>query len=97
SVLGKRLAAVMCGNEPNQWVNNGFRTAPYGYPEFRPEWAACADLAGPVPIAGPEVTGSGSSWITALSQDERARLGMLTQHLYSTKAGATVTARLSPD
>jgi hypothetical protein len=96
-VLGNRLRAVMCGNEPNQWVNNGFRTAPYGYPEFHPEWAACADLAGSAPIAGPEVTGSGASWITQLSQDERTRVSMLTQHLYSTSAGATVTQLLSPE
>jgi len=37
------LTAAECGNEPNAWLGNGFRTAPYGYPQYRPEWEACAD------------------------------------------------------
>jgi hypothetical protein len=96
--LGDGLVAAECGNEPNSWVSKGFRTAPYGYPQYRPEWEACAAAVASSRIAGPDTSSPGSTgpWVTQFAQDERSRLRMLTQHAYSVGESAGVTGLLSP-
>jgi len=98
STLGGDLVAAECGNEPNSWVSKGFRTAPYGYAQYRPEWEACAAAVGSSRIAGPDTSSPGStaSWVAQLAHDERSRLELLTQHAYSVDGSAGVSGLLSP-
>jgi hypothetical protein len=98
SALGSRLLGAACGNEPNDWAHNGLRTAPYGYPQYLPDWQACAAAAGGTPLAGPDVsspttTGSGVSQFAAA---EKNRLSLLTIHGYSVSGGSTAAQLLSP-
>jgi hypothetical protein len=66
--LGPYLAAVEIGNEPNAYGNHGFRELPWiaqGYEEEVSSYReAIAALTPGVPIAGPDVSGSGvfSEW-----------------------------------
>jgi hypothetical protein len=61
--LGANLAAVEIGNEPDAYGKHGFRTLPWiaqGYEEEVSEYRqAIAALTPGVPIAGPDVSGSG--------------------------------------
>jgi hypothetical protein len=93
SLLGPRLAGVECGNEPNHYASNGYRSAPYGYPEHRQDWEACADLVGDSPIAAPDLsTPTGTvDWFTQFAEAERDRIDMLTIHNYT---GATTVTQL---
>jgi hypothetical protein len=84
--LGPYLAAVEIGNEPNAYGNHGFRELPWiaqGYEEQVSEYReAIAALTPGVPIAGPDVSGSGvfSEWGSeeALAQTP----ALLTGHHY---------------
>jgi hypothetical protein len=84
--LGANLAAVEIGNEPDAYGKHGFRELPWiaqGYEEQVSEYReAIADLTPGVPIAGPDVSGSGIfiEWgeEEALSQ----RPALLTGHHY---------------
>lgn len=84
--LGPRLAAVEIGNEPNAYGSHGFRQLPWiaqGYEEEVSEYRAAIDALTPgVPIAGPDVSGSGvfPEWgeEEALSQ----KPALLTGHHY---------------
>jgi hypothetical protein len=66
--LGPYLAAVEIGNEPNAYGSHGFRELPWiaqGYEEEVSDYRdAIAALTPDVPIAGPDVSGSGvfSEW-----------------------------------
>jgi hypothetical protein len=61
--LGPYLAAVEIGNEPNAYGNHGFRELPWiaqGYEEQVSDYReAIGALTPNVPIAGPDVSGSG--------------------------------------
>jgi hypothetical protein len=61
--LGPNLAAVEIGNEPNAYGSHGFRTLPWiaqGYEEQVSEYReAIRTLTPDVPLAGPDVSGSG--------------------------------------
>ncbi len=61
--LGANLAAVEIGNEPDAYGRHGFRTLPWiaqGYEEEVSEYRqAIGALTPGVPIAGPDVSGSG--------------------------------------
>jgi hypothetical protein len=61
--LGPYLAAVEIGNEPNAYGNHGFRELPWiaqGYEEQVSDYReAIGTLTPNVPIAGPDVSGSG--------------------------------------
>ncbi len=61
--LGPYLAAVEIGNEPNAYGNHGFRELPWiaqGYEEEVSDYReAIGALTPGVPIAGPDVSGSG--------------------------------------
>jgi hypothetical protein len=66
--LGSYLAAVEIGNEPNAYGSHGFRGLPWiaqGYEEEVSDYRdAIAALVPGIPIAGPDVSGSGvfSEW-----------------------------------
>jgi hypothetical protein len=84
--LGANLAAVEIGNEPDSYGSHGFRQLPWiaqGYEEEVSEYReAIAALTPDVPIAGPDVSGSGAfpEWgeEEALSQ----KPALLTGHHY---------------
>ena len=86
AALGPYLYAVEIGNEPDAYGNHGFRALPWiaqGYEEEVSEYReAIARLTPDVPIAGPDVSGSGAfgEWgeEEALSQ----RPVLLTGHHY---------------
>ncbi|MGH2904875.1 MAG: hypothetical protein ACRDK7_15035, partial [Solirubrobacteraceae bacterium] len=84
--LGANLAAVEIGNEPDSYGSHGFRQLPWiaqGYEEEVTEYRqAIAALTPNVPLAGPDVSGSGAfpEWgeEEALSQ----KPALLTGHHY---------------
>ena len=86
SALGPYLAAVEIGNEPNAYGSHGFRALPWiaqGYEEEASEYReSIASLTPDIPIAGPDVSGSGvfPEWgeEEALSQQP----ALLTGHHY---------------
>ena len=102
--LGANLAAVEIGNEPNSYGSHGFRELPWiaqGYEEEVSEYReAIAALTPNVPIAGPDVSGSGvfPEWgeEEALSQ----KPALLTGHHYPLGCAQTpapsIEALLSP-
>jgi len=98
TLLGDRLRATQCGNEPNSWVSKGFRAPGYGYPQYKPEWEACAAAVGSNRIAGPDTSSPTSTapFVASFAQDERDRINTLTIHNYSVGSTATVADLLSP-
>jgi hypothetical protein len=86
SALGPYLAAVEIGNEPNAYGSHGFRELPWiaqGYEEEVSSYREAIEALTPgVPLAGPDVSGSGTfaEWgeEEALSQ----RPALLTGHHY---------------
>jgi hypothetical protein len=96
SILGGRLVAAECGNEPDQWVGKGFRPAGYAYADYRKDWEMCAAAVGGR-IAGPDTAGTSSSWAANLAANERGKLSMLTVHQYSAGADATIASLMAPE
>jgi hypothetical protein len=95
-ILGRRLVAVECGNEPDQWAGKALRPAGYAYPDYHADWLACADAVGHNRIAGPDTAGTSSDWAASLARDSHDRMVMLTVHQYSSGPDATIAKLLSP-
>jgi hypothetical protein len=96
-VLGDRLVAAECGNEPDQWVGKGFRPAGYAYADYRADFQACAAAVGPhLPLAGPDAASPSSAWASSLARDE-SRLGMVMLHQYAMDPTGTMARLLSPE
>jgi hypothetical protein len=96
-ILGGKLVAVECGNEPDQWAGKALRPAGYDYAAYHADWAACADAVGTGRIAGPDTAGTSSAWAASLAADEHTRMAMLTVHQYSKDGNATIPALLAPE
>jgi Glycosyl hydrolase family 79 C-terminal beta domain len=96
ATLGARLTGAECGNEPNHYASNHYRPAPYGFAEHRADWEACADAAGPLPYAAPDLSGptSTATWFDQFAHAEHDRIRMLTVHNYT--GAKTITDLLSP-
>lgn len=95
-VLGPRLTAIECGNEPDQWAGKGMAPAGFDYAQYHPRWAACADAVGTGRIAGPDTAGTSSSWAASLAADESRRMSMLTVHQYAAGPDLTIDRMLAP-
>ncbi|GIM91152.1 glycosyl hydrolase family 79 C-terminal domain-containing protein [Paractinoplanes toevensis] len=95
-ILGKRLVAVECGNEPDQWEGKALRPPGFAYPQYHADWSACADVVGHGRIAGPDTAGTSSSWASSLAADEHARMSMLTVHQYASGPDITIDRMLAP-
>jgi hypothetical protein len=83
--LGRSLAAVEIGNEPNAFWFSGLRPGSWGYPQYRREIRAYRRAIGSaapgVPIAGPDTAlYDGFPWLSRFAGDERPAL--LTPHYY---------------
>jgi hypothetical protein len=98
SILGRRLLATECGNEPNSWPGKVGKPAGYDYPQYKPDWEACANAMATNRIAGPDTSSPTKTveWVRNFAHDERSRINMLAIHNYSVGASATVTDLLSP-
>jgi hypothetical protein len=97
TVLGSRLSGAECGNEPNHYASNGYRTAPYGFAEHKTDWEACADVVGSTRIAAPDLSSPNATiatWFDEFAQAEHDRVNMMTLHNYT--GASTVTQLLSP-
>jgi hypothetical protein len=96
-VLGRKLIAAECGNEPDQWVGKGFRPAGYAYADYRKDFQACAAAVGPrIPLAGPDAASPSSTWAASLARDE-PRLGTVMLHQYAMDPTGTMARLLSPE
>jgi hypothetical protein len=95
-ILGTRLVAIECGNEPDQWAGKALRPAGYDYAAYHADWVACADAVGHHRLAGPDTAGTSSAWAASLAADEHARMRMLTVHQYAAGGDATIATMLAP-
>lgn len=94
-ILGRKLVAIECGNEPDQWEGKALRPTGYAYPQYHADWTACADVIGHDRIAGPDTAGTSSSWASSLAADEHDRMSMLTVHQYASGPDITIDKMLS--
>jgi hypothetical protein len=97
SILGDRLVAAECGNEPDQWASRGYKPAGYAYADYKKDWEACAAVVGSNRIAGPDTASTSSSWAASLAADNASKMTMLTVHQYPGGAATTTTGLLSPE
>jgi hypothetical protein len=97
SILGNKLVAAECGNEPDQWVLRGYKPAGYAYPDYKLDWEACAAAVGNNRIAGPDTAGTSSTWASSLAADNHDKLSMLTVHQYSAGPDATIAGLMAPE
>ena len=95
-ILGGKLVAIECGNEPDQWAGKALRPAGYDYAAYHADWVACADAVGHNRLAGPDTAGTSSAWAASLAADEHARMRMLTVHQYAAGGDATIATLLAP-
>jgi hypothetical protein len=85
TALGPRLSAIACGNEPDGFVKDGWRLAPYTATSYLPEAAAClaAVRAGApnAPLEGADLTGA-MTWLVPYAHQESGQLAWVGQHIY---------------
>ena len=94
-ILGRKLVALECGNEPDQWAGKGLRPASFDYPAYHADWLACANVVGKTKIAGPDTAGTSSSWAASLAADEHDRMALLTVHQYASGPDLTISQMLA--
>lgn len=86
AALGSNLAAVEIGNEPNAYGSHGFRELPWlaqGYQEQVSEYREAIEALTPdVPVAGPDVSGSGAFGEWGDEEALAQKPVMLTGHHY---------------
>lgn len=93
--LGSNLAAIACGNEPDDFRDAGMRPATYTEDNYLGESASClaAVRAGApgVPLAGPDT--AGTKWLGNYAAKETGTVDWLDQHYYA--LGCTADGALS--
>jgi hypothetical protein len=104
AALGSSLEGIELGNEPNGYALHGFRPEPWSFVQYDAEVAAyraAIESAAPgIPLAGPDVSGSGAfeSWGPAEVVNQRPAL--LTGHHYplgcAELPGPSIARLLSP-
>ncbi len=86
AALGSNLAAVEIGNEPNAYGSHGFRELPWlaqGYQEQVSDYREAIEALTPdVPVAGPDVSGSGAFGEWGDEEALAQKPVMLTGHHY---------------
>jgi hypothetical protein len=96
--LGRRLAAIEIGNEPNAYPFLGLRSPDWSYERYRTQFLTyrrvIAAAAPDVPIAGPDTAlFDGFGWLAAFAHDEHPAI--LTPHYYPLYACGDITPTLS--
>jgi hypothetical protein len=89
AALGSRLSAIACGNEPELFVRNGYRKAPYTEADFLKQDASC--LAA-VRAGAPKVTLAGPDtyvmrWLQGYKPSPADKVGWITHHYYPLGCG----------
>jgi hypothetical protein len=86
AALGTSLEAIELGNEPNGYALHGFRSEPWTFVQYEAEIAAyrgAIEAAAPgIPVAGPDVSGSGAFETWGLGEVVNERPTLLTGHHY---------------
>ena len=86
SLMEDRLVAFQIGNEPDLYVLQGHRAAPYGYEQWLAEYRRFkAAIRAAVPgakFAGPDISDAGVSWVENFARDEGKDAVLLTAHHY---------------
>jgi hypothetical protein len=95
-ILGRKLVALECGNEPDQWAGKALKPAGYDYAAYHADWLTCANVVGHTKIAGPDTAGTSSAWAASLAADEHSRMAMLTVHQYASGPDITIPQMLAP-
>lgn len=103
--LGPWLAGIELGNEPDYYAHHGFRTEPWGFMQYEAEVdayrTAIAAVAPGIPLAGPDVSGSGAFETWGLGEALNLKPALLTGHHYPLGCGdalpPTITGLLSPE
>ena len=84
TALGGRLKSLVCGNEPDLYVNNGYRPAGYSSSAYVTEVNGCLNVlraqAPGVALSGPDTAGPG--WLANYASLERGRVTLLNDHHY---------------
>ncbi len=82
--LGDHLAAIACGNEPDEFARNGLRPASFTETGYLRQASTCISaIRRAVPaarIAGPDT--SHVNWLARYASAEKGRISLLTQHYY---------------
>lgn len=94
-ILGKKLEAIDCGNEPDHWVSNNLAPAGFDYPNYQTVWESCAAAVGDNRIGGPDVAGTSSDWASRLVAADGSKMSMLTVHQYAGSGTITIPQLLS--
>ena len=85
-ILGGSLAGIEIGNEPDSYVRHHVRPSTWGVAGYAAQAdayrSAIRRAVGPVPIAGPDVSGSGAFKSWGAGDAERERPALLTGHHY---------------
>ena len=86
AALGTSLEAIELGNEPNGYALHGFRSEPWTVVQYGAQIAAyrsAIEAAAPgIPLAGPDVSGSGAFESWGLGEIVNQRPALLTGHHY---------------
>jgi hypothetical protein len=85
TALGRHLAALACGNEPNAYYANGIRTPTYTEADYAKQVAACyarLRAAAPLtPLEGPDDFGD-PGFLGAFAKQDPGKVAWLTEHIY---------------
>jgi hypothetical protein len=86
AALGKSLAGIELGNEPNSFAHHGLRLEPWSFVQYGPEvvaYRSAIESAAPgIPLDGPDVSGSGAFEEWGLGEVVNLRPAVLTGHHY---------------
>src|SRR5262249_18377403 len=86
ALLGHSLEAIELGNEPDAYGSHGLRPEPWTFMQYSAQVAAsraAIEAATPaIPLAGPDVTGSGAFETWGLGEAIDQRPALLTGHHY---------------
>jgi hypothetical protein len=86
AALGGALAGIELGNEPDTYLRHGLRQAPWTFAQYgaqaRAYLRAIATDGPPIPLAGPDVSGSSAFLGWGGAEAARLRPALLTGHHY---------------
>lgn len=89
--LGNDLAFFQIGNEPNDFIGNGYRNSSYSYANFQSEWlqyfTAIRRVLPDAPFSGPVVS-LHSWWLSSFISAEHADIVSGDAHYYRTGPGS---------
>jgi hypothetical protein len=84
--LGRNLAGIELGNEPDAYAKHGFRTLPWTFPQYNAQVSAyrraIARAAPGIPLVGPDVSGSAVFRTWGPGEAIHDRPALLTGHHY---------------